>query len=99
MELALGESTQTETPLYDGETPPLLTQPPSQYTPLVDVPDTLVSPPPRPHKDRSNAVCLASESNLPVDRLTAADDMLFRIYQDWVHQHFGTHLDREIKEG
>ena len=28
----------------------------------------------------------------------AADDVLLRVYQDWVHQNFGTHLDDGINE-
>ena len=71
---------------------PLLTQPLSQYPPLVYAPDALDSTPPGSRKDLSDATRLAIEGNLPRDRVTAADYKLFGGYQDWVHQNPGTHM-------
>ena len=44
VELAGGKSTHTEALLEDGETPPLLTQPPSKYSPPLDSLDSPDSP-------------------------------------------------------
>ena len=33
-----------------------------------------------------------------IDCLTAARDMIFDVYQDWVHQNPGTYLDGGIEE-
>ena len=41
---------------------------------------------------------LESESDLEVFRLMAADDAIFGIYQYWLHQNPGTHLDGGIHE-
>ena len=78
--------------------PPILTKPPSQYLPPADAPDALDSPLLRPQKYMSYDVIIASESDLPKDILTAVYDMLFAIYQDWVHQNPFTHLDGGIEE-
>ena len=94
-----GEATQNKIPLDDGEMPPFPTQPPSQYPPPVDALYTPYSPPPRSQKYASNAACLARNSDLPGDFLTAADDMIFVVYQDWVHQNPGTPLYGGIEEG
>ena len=93
-----GEATRTKTCLDDSKTQPLLTQPTSKYPPLVDAPDAPDSPPTLTREYASNITHLASKSNLPGDRLTAADDILFEIYQDWVHQNPGTYLDGGIEE-
>ena len=44
----------------------------------------------------STASHLAREINLKGILLTAVGDALFGIYQDWVHQNLGTHLDLVI---
>ena len=51
---------------------------------------------PRPYEDASDTARLVSESNLPGYCLTATDDMLFGVYQDWVHQNPSTHLNGGI---
>ena len=53
---------------------------------------------PRLRVDVSATARLASEGNLPRARLTAPGNALFGIYQDWVHQNPGIHLDGEINE-
>ena len=92
-ELARLEATQTKKPLENVKMPPLLTQMPSQSPPLVDAPDAPHSPPPRPRKDTGNTACLVSEINLRIDRPMVADDMLFSVYQDCVHQNPDTHYE------
>ena len=40
-----------------------------------------------------------SVGDLPGERLAAATDNLFGVYQDWLHQNPGTHMDGGIEEG
>ena len=61
-------------------------------------PTDIASPPPHTHSYASAAAQLAIDSDLKVVRLTDADDVLFGVYQDWVHQNSGTHLDGVINE-
>ena len=75
----------------------LLTQPSSQYPPLVDASDTLDSPLTIPRKKTSDTARLVSEGYINRDHITAADDKLFGVYRDWVHQNPGTHLDVGIE--
>ena len=53
---------------------------------------------PRLHVDTSATAHLVSEGDLPGVRLTAADDALFGVYQDWLHQNTGIHTDGVIDE-
>ena len=76
--------------------PPILTQLPSQYQPLVDAPTAPDLPPPLLRKDESNAACPSNNRDLKRYFLTATDDMIFGVYQDWVPQNPGTHLDSGI---
>ena len=39
-----------------------------------------------------------SVGDLPGKSLTDADDNILGVYQDWVHQNPGTHLDGKIEE-
>ena len=77
---------------------PIITEPPSQSPPPVDTLYTPYSPLPGPREDAIDDACLSIKSNLPGDHPIAADDMLFNIYQDWVHQNPGTHLNGGIEE-
>ena len=86
------EATQTETPLYNGGTPPLPNQPSYQSSLLIDSPDALDSTPPGVREDASDAAFLASVVNLPREILAVSDDNIFGVYQYWVHQFPGTHL-------
>ena len=72
-----GEATLTETLLEDGKTPPFHTQLPFQFSPSVDALDAPDSSLPHLCKYASDATYLAIERNLPRDRLTAEDNMLF----------------------
>ena len=51
------------------------------------------------HKYASDVVRLESKCNYHGDFLTATNDSLFGVYQDWVHQNPGTHLYGSIEEG
>ena len=97
-ELGGGGATPAKTLLDDGETLTLHTQLASQSLPSVYAPDALDSPPLPLRKDSNDDARIAKEENLPGDRLTAANDKLFGIYQDWVHQNIGTHLDGGIED-
>ena len=69
-----------------------------QSSPLVDAPDALDSPPLGVQEDVSDAACLASMGNLPGESLIAANDNIFGVFQDWVHQNPRIHLDGRIEE-
>ena len=45
-----------------------------------------------------NTSVLARVGDLPEVLPQGADDMLFGVYQDWVHQNPGNHLDDGITE-
>ena len=47
---------------------------------------------------QTNAACLVSKIYLSKYRLTASDDMIFSIYQGWVHQNPGTQMDGSIEK-
>ena len=98
VEIAGGKQTRPNPPLDDEEMHPLLTQPPSQSTPPVDSPDVPDLSLLLPHKDMNNVACLDSERNHPIDRITAADEILFGIYQDCLHQNPCTYLDWGIED-
>ena len=78
---------------------PLFTHPSSTQSPQIDTPEA----PDTAHLYIliyiSAADCLATEGNLPGFRLTEADNDLFDIYQDWVHQKPGIQLDGGIDVG
>ena len=78
--------------------PPLSTQPFLLYSPPLDTPEALDTTLSRICVDESTNACLKSKGNLPGVCLTAANDVLFGVYQDWVHQNPGIHLDGEINE-
>ena len=56
------------------------------------------APPPHPHVKADNAALQAREVDLPDVRLPGADYTLYGIYQDWLHQNPGDHLDGVIAE-
>ena len=95
-ELMGGEATHTKKTLDNGKMSLLLTKPPSQYSPPLDALDDLDSPPTVSDKYASNATFLAKEGDLNRYLLTATDDKFFIVYQDWVHQNHGTHIDVRI---
>ena len=70
---------------------PLLTQSPPPRLPPVDALEDPASPPPHIRADASAAARISIESKLEEVRLTASDNALFGVYQDWV-ENTGTHL-------
>ena len=52
-----------------------------------------------PHIDAGNADRLASTADHPEVLLRVADDGIFGVYQDWVHQNPGKHMDGLNKGG
>ena len=97
-ELMEEDSTQIETLLDNVGMPPLINQSPSQYLTLIESPDSPDSPPPGVHKEVSVAACLASVVDLPSKSLTDADAKILGVYQDWVHQNPGMHMDGGIED-
>ena len=87
-----------ETPRDNGATSPLSTQPSSMHSTKIDTPEAPNTDLPRLHVDASSTARLVSEGDLPGVRLTTADDALFGVYQDWLHQNTGIHTDGGIDE-
>ena len=52
----------------------------------------------RPRVEASNTSLQGQEGDLPDFCLLGADYMLYGVYQDWVHQNTGYHLDGGISE-
>ena len=52
----------------------------------------------RPRIDTGDTARLVSMVDHPEVHLKTADDALFGVYQDWVHQNIVNHLDGVIKE-
>ena len=76
----------------------ILTQLTSQSSTLVDDPDALDSPPQSFQEDASDTDHIASVGNLPGESLIDANANILGVYQDWVHQNHGTHLDGRIED-
>ena len=55
-------------------------------------------PPPRPRIQAGDAALQAQEGDLPDVRLLGSYYMIYGVYQDWVHQNPGDHLDGGIAE-
>ena len=55
-------------------------------------------PPPRPRVEAGNAALQEQQGYLPDVRLLGAECMIYGVYQDWVHQNQGDHLDGGIAE-
>ena len=74
------------------------TQASSLNSPLTD---TSVAPDetlPRPHVEAGDSAVLAGTGDLLDVRLLVADNMLFGVYQDWVHKNSGNNLYGGITE-
>ena len=77
---------------------PLRTQP---YFPNSPLTDAFVAPdenPPPPRIEAVNNTRISSASDLTEVRFKGANNMIYWIYQYWVHQNPGNHLDGVIKE-
>ena len=82
----------------NGAMPLVSTQP---YPPHSTPEDSLVAsaePPPCPRVKSGDAALQARVGYLSDVRLLGADYMLYGVYQDWVHQDPGEHLDGGISE-
>ena len=77
---------------------PLLTQPPYQFLTPVHAPDAPDSPLLGPYQEAINTDRLASEVDLDGDCLMSPNNNFPGVYQDWIHQNSGTHLDGGIDE-
>ena len=77
---------------------PLGTQPSLLQSPLTETQVALDKPQPRPRVEARDADCLARAAYLPEVLPKGGHDMLFGVYQDWVHQNSGNYLDSGIKE-
>ena len=97
-ELDINDTTLAENHQDNGAMQPLITQPSSPHLLPTDTSDALELPPLRPHIDAGAAARQASMDDLPRVCLMAADNSLFGVYQDWVHQNTGTNLDVGINE-
>ena len=98
LELAKDETDPPKIFQEYGETPPVNTQPYLPHSPPEDTSVASSKPPPCPRVEAGDAAFQARERNLPDVRLLGADYMLYGVYQDWVHQNSGDHLDGGIVE-
>ena len=81
-----------------GATPPVITQPSPPQSPLEDASVAPAAPLPHPRVEAVNATLQAQEGDLPDVGLLGAKYMLYCVYQDWMHQNPGDHLDGGIAE-
>ena len=95
-EIANDDTTPAETYQDNGTMPTHGTQPSSPHSPLTYASVDLEPPLLRPCVDDGAVACLASTTELPKVRLKAANDVLFSVYQDWLHHNPVTHLDGGI---
>ena len=92
-ELAAAETDPPKNYQDNGATPPVNTQPSPPHSPPEDTSVASDEPPPRPRVEAGDAALQAHEGDLPDVCLLGADYMLYGVYQDWVHQNPGDHLD------
>ena len=85
-------------PGENGATLLLLTQPSSPHPPQINAPEDPESSLPRPHIIASTTYHIAIKGVFPGVCLMAAANTLFGVYQDWVQQNTGIHLDGGINE-
>ena len=95
-ELANAKTDPTKNHQYNGDTPPLGTQPCSLHSPLTYTLVTPVYPPPCPRFEAIYDAFIARSGDLPDVCLLGADKILFGVYQDWAHQNTRNHLDGGI---
>ena len=88
----------TQKPSRNGATPLVGTQPSSSHSSLEDTLVALYKPPTRSYVKAIDAALQARAEDLPDVRLLWSNYMLYELYQDWVHQNPGEHLDGGIAE-
>ena len=74
----------------NGAMPPLGTQPPSLHSLLAYTLVTTDKPLPCPCVESGYAAHLARKEDLPEVCIKISDNMIYEVYQDWVHQNPGT---------
>ena len=97
-ELEDSENDLLENHQDNGATPPVNTQPYPTYSPLEEALATPSAPPPHPRVEAGDTALQVRKGDLPDVRLPGADYMIYGVYQDWVHQNTGDHLDGGIAE-
>ena len=97
-ELANDGTTMDENHQYNGASPRNVTQPSLSKSPLTYTLVATDEPLPHPCVEDSDATRLSRMEDLPEVLLKVADDELYRVYQNWVHQDPGNNLDGGIKE-
>ena len=98
LELDNDETEPPENHQDNGATSPVNTQPSQPHSPLEYASVTSAAPLPHPHVEDGNASLQAREGDLPDVHLLGANYLLYGVYQDWVHQNPGDHLDGGIAE-
>ena len=98
LDIANNETNPNEKYQDNGTTPLLSTQPPLPHSPLIDTSIAPADSLPHPRVEAGDATVIARVGDLLNVCLLGADDMLFRVYQDWVHKNPGNYLDGGITE-
>ena len=102
LELPDLDDTETNPPKNhqdNGATSPVNTHTSLPHSPLEDTLVSSSAPLPRPRVEAGNAALQAREGYILDVRLLGDDYTLYGVYQDWVHQNIGDHLDGGIEEG
>ena len=97
-ELDDAETDPPENHKDNGATLPVNTQPFPPHSPPEDTSVASAAPLLHPRVEAGDAAIQSLERDLPDVRLLGTDYMLYGVYQDWVHQNPGDHLDGGISE-
>ena len=97
-ELADAETNPTGNLQDNGATPPVTTQTSSTHSPLEDTFVAPAKPPSHPHVEYGDADLQGCAGDLPDVHILGYENILFGIYQYWVHKNQGYHLDGIIRE-
>ena len=92
-ELANVETDLPENHQDNGSIPLFNTQPSPPHSTPEDTSVASITPPMHPCIEAGDAALQEQEVNLLDVRLLGANYMLYGVYQDWVHQNSGDHLD------
>ena len=96
MKLDEPETEATKNHRYNGAMPPIGTKASSPNSPLTENSVDPDKPPSCPRIYSGDSSVLACVVDLLEVRLQGANTMLFGVYQDWVHQNPGNHLNGGI---
>ena len=95
-DISNADTNQTENHQDKGATPPLGTHPSLINLPLEDTLVALSKTLSRPRVNAGEANLQLRAGDLPDVRFLGSNYILFGVYQDWVHQNPGIHLDGGI---